>query len=382
MTDSAENVDFWYANARASRRLLPHESASLTPGLPAPAVRELVTRVEEMVAASPERAFSFDADGTATLSAPGRGYAAGRFAIPTIAELRARLESRPRGVQGKLRLSALVGTHPLTDIGTLQASAPEGVLFQAASQFNCLEAPGPRIVPVRHYLSDPTQGPRASISAFPGTLLRHYRAPSKDGSLFVQTDDRGINLLEDVFDNTVAEIWSGYLQVANVHQPSEFAASLEAHFERIRVGVHDGVEVVYGGSWGGPVPRAPEHRIAQVFTSTVALGGYGPDRGWAEIAVARRQLLRAAYLGTILAALDLGKHTIVLTLIGGGVFANPLRDIWSAIHWALSEADQYADGVVDIIVNTRGKLEAQDRDAIRQREGAVLSLGSDGVSVT
>ena len=34
-----------------------------------------------------------------------------------------------------------------TDIGSLQATAGPGMLFQVASQFNCLEAPGPFVTP-------------------------------------------------------------------------------------------------------------------------------------------------------------------------------------------------------------------------------------------
>jgi hypothetical protein len=63
---------------------------------------------------------------------------------------------------------------PATDIGSLQATAGAGTLFPAASQFNCLESPGPYVVDVADYFHDQTQGPRASISAFPGTLPRHY----------------------------------------------------------------------------------------------------------------------------------------------------------------------------------------------------------------
>src|SRR3989442_929187 len=80
-----------------------------------------------------------------------------------------------------------------------QAPAPPGSLFQVASQFNCLESPGEFVVPVAEYFNDPTQGPRASISAFPGTLVRHYAAPAPDGSRFVQTNDGPqLNLLEGV----------------------------------------------------------------------------------------------------------------------------------------------------------------------------------------
>ena len=85
-----------------------------------------------------------------------------------------------------VRFFVLDGASPVTDIGALQATAPAGSLFQVASQFNCLEAPDARITRVADYIHDPTQGPRASISAFPGTFIRHYAAPTAEGARFVQ----------------------------------------------------------------------------------------------------------------------------------------------------------------------------------------------------
>jgi hypothetical protein len=338
-----------------------------------PDVRGLLAAIEREVASDPDRCFTFDDGGEATLSAAGRTWAAGRFETPSLGELRARVAARPRAGDGRLALSVLRGAHPLTDIGTLQATAPPRSLFQVASQFNCLESPGPYLVPVRDYPGDPTQGPRASVSAFPGTFLRHYRAPAADGTRFVQTSDRGLNLLADAVDPEVAEPRSGYLQVAQVRDLEALASSLDDRFDRIRVGVHSGVEVVLGHDWGGPVPGAPR-RIAQVFTSTLALGAYGADDGSVALATARRHLLRAAYLGTLLAALDLGCETVVLTLIGGGVFGNPHRDIWDAIHWALDQADPHADGRALVLVNTRERLADADRARVTARGGTVVEF--------
>ena len=110
---------------------------------------------------------------------PGRRYAAGRFEVLPLQVLSARArqaQAENDQRQAQLRLCIFDGAGPATDIGALQASAPPRTLFQVASQFNCLEAPGAFITEVADYLHDPTQGPRASVSAFPGTLLRHYAA--------------------------------------------------------------------------------------------------------------------------------------------------------------------------------------------------------------
>ena len=336
--------------------------------------------LEAVVEEDADAAFTYDAAGTATLHAEGRTYGAGRFTTPTLAELRAPLLASKAPRVPRARLSILHGRDVLTDIGALQGSAPDGVLFQVASQFNCLEAPGPRVVPVRQYVNDYTQGPRASVSALAGTLLRHHAAPASAGARFTQTDARCLDLLADVLVPAVAEVRSGYLSTATVHDLPAAAAALTARFELIRVGVHDDVEVLFGHDWDGAVSR-PGARIAQVFTSTLALGGYGRDDGSRALVLARRQLLRAAYVGTLLAAAVLGKHTVVLTLIGGGVFGNPRAAIWEAIHHALDEVDPLLAAPLHVVVNTREELDAADAAQARARGGFVARFDEGQVTV-
>src|SRR5207244_9763794 len=112
-----------------------------------------------------------------------------------------------------VRLWVLDGASPATDVGSLQGTAEEGTLFQVASQFNCLESPGPFVASVSEYFNDFTQGPRASISAFPATLLRHYAAPGPNSERFVQTSGLGpqLDLLADVFEPGKSPVRNGYL---------------------------------------------------------------------------------------------------------------------------------------------------------------------------
>lgn len=283
---------------------------------------------------------------------------------------------RATGGTGNLRLWVLNGAHPVTDIGALQASAPPGSLFQVASQFNCLESPGAYLVRVADYFYDPTQGPRASISAYPGTLLRHYRAPDGAGGHFVQSQSGPqINLLHAV----QAPVRSGYLTSQDVARPAEFAERLAQDFELLEVGVHEGVQVLLGGQWDGPV--RPDTRISQVFTSTLAAGGYG--RMDEEHRAICRHLLRAAYLGTLLAAVSTKQRRVVLTLIGGGVFGNPLSLIWESIVWALEQVEPYLRGDLTVIVNGRNLIpeveEATVRSEVRRRGGEILYCYGSGV---
>lgn len=333
--------------------------------------RTQVERAEAEVAADPRRCIRFDADHNATVEAAGRSYRGGRFELASLAALRARAGATAPG-GAALRLWILDGTGPITDIGALQATAPPGSLFQVASQFNCLEAPGPAIVPVADYLHDSTQGPRAAISAFPGTLVRHYAAPAGDGDRFVQTTDgRQLELLGAVCDPGIATVRNGYLLAAGIAQPDAFARVLEDRFDAIAIGVHDDLEVVLGANWTGSVDGSPT--IAQVYTSTLA-ALYGDLEAGPPMTIAT-QLLRAAYFGTLLAAAVGDARRVVLTLIGGGAFGNPIGLIWSSIQWALDQVKPVLRRDLVVVINGRtlGELDpAALRTAARARGGDVI----------
>jgi len=317
-----------------------------------------LAEIEATVEADPASAFEWDGAGAGRLRAGGRMYRAGWFETSSVGELEAVVRGKVGGEAGtgRVNLSVLVGTGPLTDVGMLQAMAGPAALFQVASQFNCLEAPAPAIVRIARYVDDNTQGPRASVSAFPGTFLRHYAAPAGDGHRFVQGPARHLNLLADAVSPDVARVDCGYLRAGGVADAGALQESLETRFEHIRVGVHDGVEVGFGGDWGGPVDAAAP-TIAQVFTSTIALGAY--SFGAADVFQGcSALLLRASYLGTLLAALARGKRTVVLTLIGGGAFGNSLRRIWDSIVWAVDRAAAFAPADLQVVVNGRDGLGA------------------------
>lgn len=345
--------------------------------------RGLVARAEAAAQRDPSRAFHFDADGSATLHVDGKALPAGRFETPTIAELRRRASERAGSAPSPSRLSVLLGGSPATDIGSLQATSAERTLFQAASQFNCLEAPEPTIVPVEEYFLDPTQGPRASISAFAATLLRHYAAPARGGGRFVQTaGGPQLDLLEGALGRRASV--DGYFTGRGHGDSTALVDALEAGFEQLCVGLHDDAEVRLGHAWDGEVPE-PYPRIAQVFTSTVAAGGYGGDVYLgAEFERACRVLQRAAQLGTLLGAVATGRRRVVLTLIGGGVFGNPAGIIWNAIVEAFDEVAKSAPEGLEVYVN--GYNLARQIDVarvvlprVRERNGTVSRFDASGL---
>lgn len=360
--------------------LLEHRDRLVGGGDGAGRAAKLLSEVEAAVAKDPAAAFSFDPEGHATLRVDSRTWAAGRFEVVSIAELRARAKPIAQPGAHLARFSVIRGADAAADIGSLQAAAGPGTLFQVASQFNALEAPGPYLVPVQNYVKDPTQGPRASVSAFPGTFLRHYAAPGAQGR-FVQRAGQQLDLLEHALDPAIARVESGYLRTPTISMPARLPGVLNERFDSICVGVHEGVQVAFGHGWGGPVPATPP-RIAQVFTSTIALGGYSTH---AELLLpACRPLLRAAYLGTLLAALALRQRTVVLTAIGGGVFGNPWQEIVAAVRWALGEVDSLVPPGFHVVFNAWVQSDCiGELDALAsERSGRVLTFGGHGVEMS
>jgi hypothetical protein len=184
----------------------------------------------------------------------------------------------------------------------------------------------------------------------------------------------------------VARVESGYLRSSDIAAPRAFARALGDRFHSVRVGVHDDVEVALGYDWDGSVEGAPHRTIAQVFTSTVAAGMYGvldvDDPSFATIC---RQLQRAAYLGTLLAAAALGKDRVALTLIGGGAFANPIQVIWDAIVWAVDQVGHAVHRDLTVVVNGRTLRGLIPPDtllsALDARGGALVSFDRSGARI-
>lgn len=91
--------------------------------------------------------------------ANGRRMQHGRFATPTLGELRQRWAGLAKS-SGAIRVRGIVG-----DAQALhRVPTNAGACFQVASQFNTLEMDSPRVTPehgIDRYENDHTQGPRA-----------------------------------------------------------------------------------------------------------------------------------------------------------------------------------------------------------------------------
>jgi len=124
------------------------------------------------------------------------------------------------------------------------------------------------------------------------------------------------------------------------------------------------------------LPRsAPGHRIAHLLTSSLAAGGYSRlDPSNPAMLTIVRQLQRAAHLGALLAAAALGKSYVVLTLIGGGVFGNPIPVIWESILWAVDTVLPLLHR--DLVVTVNGYSLGQRMPAATLREAAAARGGA------
>ena len=177
-------------------------------------------------------------------------------------------------------------------------------MFQVASNFNCQELGSPqRSVFSGKYITqlmvDCTQGPSAAGGAVFGAFLR-----------VAQHRQEEIDLLDETFLTTL----NGKLY--NIDKISDLKP------DSIKIGLHTNVVANFCRSDyhfeynpNGPI-------IDQVFTSTCIFEDkHDTYHDLAEI------LLEKAYEGTYLAAISRQSSKIVLTLIGGSTFYNPMNII-------------------------------------------------------
>lgn len=262
----------------------------------------------------------------------GERYGIGSLELPTLAELRARVE---------------VPTARRTTVRCVTAEAramhadPElkGALFQVASQFNLLEMTGPSVTPedgVTRYSGDHTQGPACAIAAGAATIYRNYFAPVD--CEFGQTRERQINALAPIGDALshklglpVSELWqmrNGYAlcTTKGLDAITRLLADSDEYSRdelrgRLAIGLHRNVEATDG--------RQGARRLAsQAFCSALPVAyGSGPSTAWEAFA---RLVLEAAYEATLIAAVEQssagGSNIVLLTRLGGGAFGN--ADTW------------------------------------------------------
>lgn len=262
----------------------------------------------------------------------GKRYGVGNLSMPTLAELRARVNI-PEG--HRTTVHCITG-----DVGTLHADAEyAGALFQVASQFNVLEMTSPNVTPedgVARYAYDHTQGPACAIAAGAATIYRNYCVPV--GDHIGQSRHHQLDTLADVGSALTAhtglpvdQLWSMQNGYALCTRPGLRAIDdLVQHGGNtvrdelraaLAIGLHSDVEVTNGNSF-------PGQRVSQAFCSALPVS-YSPipEGQWQTFA---RLILEAAYEATLLAAVERAtqgsSNAVLLTRVGGSAFGN--ADAW------------------------------------------------------
>ena len=285
--------------------------------------------------------FSLDGETLVCETSPFPRQFIGRFDCPSVAELRGRLAAGQPAPPGRGGLSFVHIAAP-SGVGPLHFE-PEnaGAVFQAASQFNCLEMTGPGVSPVAGvgiYIFDKTQGPACALACPAGTVYRNYLVNGV-GQYPTQIDN--LADLGTVVGNDVQRYWemqNGYGMPTSRTAIAELATQLTAEpalvaaaEAALRVGVH----------WSTSVTPPYEHRVAQVYASALpcAYARGTKERDWEPFA---RLVLRAAYEATLAVAAVKSQEAggarvkCFLTALGGGVFGN--RFEWCASRAACRDA--------------------------------------------
>eukprot|EP01032_Pedospumella_encystans_P012303 gene12303-14242_t len=259
-------------------------------------------------------------------------------------------------------------------------------VFQAASQFNCLEFPNWEVTPERGvtgYSTDPTQGPACALACAAGTVIRNYFADvptlavtgttdaSPTGQLG-QREDLQINTLDalEIALNNEQEAYSnihnGYTFSKGAEPLARLSAVIEASkqnppgglaydelLSRVKIGLHADVGVTFRNRFE-VVDISEGLTVTQAYCSAISCAYSGISSAhWTSLA---RLVLDAAYEATmwagVLNALRITpqvvetnsfpapsqshKHDVFLSFIGGGVFGNEPEWIGEAIGRALA----------------------------------------------
>ena len=302
----------------------------------------------------------------------------GRFECPSVAELRGKLAAAqgaapPSAGLSFAHLAAPAGVGPLH-----YEPRNAGAVFQAASQFNCLEMMSPSVSPtagVGIYINDKTQGPACALACPAATVYRNYlvQHEGNTGQHPVQIDNlKEVGVAVGNDDGRYWVMRNGYAMPVGRDSLTELAARLrtepnlvEQAEAALRVGVH----------WETSVAPPLKHRVCQVYASALpcnyARGA--PESDWEPFA---RLVLRAAYEATLavgaVRSLEAGGARVkcFLTALGGGVFGNRYEWIRDAISDAL---DLYQGWPLDVVlVHFGSRVDANWAHDLAPRQPALV----------
>jgi len=307
--------------------------------------------------------------------------AAGTFNMLTLHQLRAMLPTQyKRDTAPYIIYRVRDSNHKnddLFDTNALQYDSHQynRPLFQVASNYNCIELANSWDNPFNGtYLSkimiDSTQGPSASGGAGSGAILRnsiHRWGPLDERPLL---DDIAVNNTTDLDSNNIEvnrqrdyskDNIGGYINLlSEVPELANIAVNGKLHNNKkisklvpiynmhdetwiynIRVGIQEGVRAQYYRARercydGYCIYNEYGPRIDQVYTSTCIIESASSANNSFT-----KAMLKAAYDGTYLAAVKRQSKELILTLIGGNAFNNPIKLIIEAMAEAHEKYGKY-----------------------------------------
>ena len=278
----------------------------------------------------------FKLEGNLLIAPNGEIFKVGEFKEITLEDLN--LEAKKKeGVTSEIKVE-----HYITQGVLDEHHKNPGATFQAASQLNYLEFVNYTFCPengITIYQSDATQGPNCALACAAGTFIRNY---------FKNSPDKQLNMLDRV-ETIISNDTHKYFKVENGYISSESIEKLELlnkyHLgsisdkdtirNNILIGIHQNVGVCFKDRTFTPIPASEQVTVTQVYSSALSLGGYARPESeeWEPLG---KLLLEANYEGTLLAAIISGSETVILTMVGAGVFDNPDEWIIDAINRAIA----------------------------------------------
>jgi len=320
-------------------------------------------------------------------------FKAGKFELALIGDLKKSLAGGEKKAPCKFVVFSRENRTPIkfVDVAYIQG-LPENkkAMFQVASNFNAVEAPsesrGPHVRTfTEDYINDRTQGPAASISAGAAAIARVHAAFYSDKTPlkeWQQTKDNQIKFLGHENIAPYFPVINGYIVLSDTAKPwPKEAEERAALLDVAGVGLHADCQVIFGGTNSSShfLTVNQPHYIDQVFCAAMNCGqgmsGYNNLRK-PDSQDKRDFILKVAYDGTYLCAVRRQTEKLHLTLIGGGVFGNPLPAICSAIYSAhMQYTTDPACKLQEVV------LSVFDPNVPYHIEGLAKSLKSQGVPV-
>lgn len=363
-----------------------------------------------------------------------RVFPIGKFTTPTVGELKLEAAGLYRDVSHEHRGNIEIEHIAITGVLELHHAYPNAI-FQAASQFNCLEFCDPNIIPedgITMYSNDRTQGPACAMAAAAGTLYRNYFVPlqGKIGqSKYHQINN--LDEVESVFENDIHNYWrihNGYSFTSNVEALSSFQQILRnmpediltKHRDLLKVGVHEQVGVTFEDTdyrfqehvavkYEHEDEISPENyakfavkselanvtRVNQVYCSALSIAyAHNGTAVWEEFG---KFVLDGIYEATLWYAVTsyLRRHfqhleqqqqhsaqpqssdysdTVFLTFVGGGVFGNDLNWIAKSIARACALVQYHTPVPLKVKICHYRSVSAQVRQLINEEYAAELEL--------